>query len=88
MAFYGISERDYRERLFREFSDFCRRNQAWVISPSHQGQARVQVAEGSPLVELLAQWPRYPVVKTQNVSHRLQGGRFIPVTEIQVSLWR
>jgi hypothetical protein len=34
---YGLSEREYRDRLFRDFCDFCRKHNAWVISPSHEG---------------------------------------------------
>jgi hypothetical protein len=90
MLFYGLSERAYRERLFADFCRFCRLHGGWVVSPSHQGRAHVQIAEGSAsaLLEKLAQWPRYPVVKLPGVSHRLTHGRFISVTEIQVTLWR
>ena len=88
MLFWGLSERAYREKLFADFCGFCRQHDGWVISPSHQGQARVQVTASSPLLKLLAQWPRYPVAVMPNVSHRLQGGRFIEVQEIQVTLWR
>jgi hypothetical protein len=62
MAFY-LTERSYRERLFQDFCGFCRLHAGWMVSPSHQGRARVQIAEGSPLPEKLAQLPRYPVVK-------------------------
>jgi hypothetical protein len=86
--FWGLSDKAFREKLFADLCRFCRQNGGWVISPPNDGRAIVQVAEGSLLPELLAQWPRYPVVKLPNVSQRLQGGRFIPVTEIQVTLWR
>jgi hypothetical protein len=86
--FWGLSEKAFREKLFADLCSFCRQNGGWVISPSHQGRVVIQMAEGSPLLELLAQWPRYPVVKLPGISHRLQAGRFIPVTEIQVTLWR
>ena len=91
MAFYGIFERDYRERLFRDFASFCRKHDGWVITPSHQGLARVQVAEGAApaLLEKIAALKRYPVAISPNVSqHRLQFGRFIPVTELTCILWR
>jgi len=87
--FHGLSEREYRDRLFRDFTDFCRKHNAWVISPSHEGsRVRVQIAEGSPLLERLKQFPRYPVAILPNPSHRLSHGRFVPVREIEVQLWR
>jgi hypothetical protein len=82
------SEREYRETLFRDFVKFCRDAGAWVISPPFERRCRVLVPDGSTLLERLAELPRFPVVKLPNVSHRLQGGRFITVTEIQVTLWR
>jgi hypothetical protein len=88
MLFYGIEEKTYREKLFVDLCRFCRQNGGWVISPSHQGRAVIQMAEGSPLLELLAQWPRYPVAILPGTSHRLTHGKFVPVTEIQVTLWR
>jgi hypothetical protein len=49
----------------------------------------VQLAENSALLEKLAQLTRhYPIVKLPGTSHRLQGGRFVPVSEIVVELWR
>jgi hypothetical protein len=86
MAFLGITEREYRDRLFRDFIDFCRRHNAWVVSPSHQGRARVQIAEGSALLEKIP--PRYPVARLPGISERIQGGRMIPVAECLVTLWR
>ena len=86
--FWGLSEKAYREKLFADLCSFCRQHNAWVISPSHQGRAVIQVAEGSALLELLAQWLRFSVATLPGTSHRLQAGRFIPVTEIQVTLWR
>ena len=86
--FWGLSEKAFREKLHADLCRFCRQNGGWVISPSHQGRAVIQMAEGSPLLELLAQWPRYPVVKLPGTSHRLTHGKFVPVTEIQVTLWR
>jgi len=88
MLFYGIDEKTYREKLFVDLCKFCRKNGGWVISPSHQGRAVIQMAEGSPLLELLTQWPRFPVATLPGTSHRLTHGRFVPVTEIQVTLWR
>jgi hypothetical protein len=86
--FWGLSEKAYREKLHADFCTYCRRNGGWVTTPSGQGVARVQIAEGSPLIALLQQWPRYPVAILPNVSQRLQGGKFIEVQEIQVCLWR
>jgi len=59
-----------------------------VVTPPAEGRARCQVPDGSPLLERLAQLLRFPVVELSGISHRLQGGRFIPVTEIEVTLWR
>ena len=87
MLFYGLTERAYRERLFADFCGFCRLHGGWVISPSHQGRARVQLSENSALLERLTQLPRYPVVKLPSVSHRLTHGKFVPVQEIEVQLW-
>jgi hypothetical protein len=87
--FWGLSEKAYRERLFADFCGFCRRHNAWVISPSHEGsRARVQIAEGSPLLERLKQFPRYPVATLPGISHRLTHGHFVSVQEIEVQLWR
>jgi hypothetical protein len=88
MLFYGLTERDYRDRLHRDFVKFCRDADAWVVSAPFERQCRVLVPDGSPLLERLAQLPRYPVATMPGKSHRLHGGRFIPVTEIQVTLWR
>jgi hypothetical protein len=88
MLFYGFTEREWRERLHQEFCGFCRRHNSWVISPSHQGQARVQLAEGSALLEKLAAFPRYPVARLPGISQRIQGGRIISVAEALVTLWR
>src|SRR5215469_2333290 len=79
MLFYGLSEREYRDRLFRDFTGFCRRHNAWVITPSHQGRAVVQIAEGSELLEKIP--PRYPVARLAGISERIHGGRIIPVTQ-------
>jgi hypothetical protein len=81
-------EKTFREMLFRDFVKFCRDAGAWVVSPPFDRQCRVLVPDGSPLLERLTQLPKYPVVKLPNVSHRLQGGRFVPVSEIEVHLWR
>jgi hypothetical protein len=86
--FWGLSEKAFREKLFADFCRFCRQNGGWVISPPNDGRAVVQVTEGSPLPTLLKQWPRYLVAKMPGTSHRLTHGRFVPVTEIQVTLWR
>src|SRR5215470_13108085 len=82
------SETEYRQILFRDFVKFCRDAGAWVVSAPFERQCRVLMPQDSPLLERLAQLPKYPVVKLENLSHRLTHGRFIPVTEIQVTLWR
>jgi hypothetical protein len=81
-------EKQYREQLFRDFVKFCRDAGAWVISSPLERVCRVQMPDGSPLLERLAQLPRFPVVKLPNVSQRIQGGRFIETQEIEVELWR
>jgi len=82
-----MSEAEYRRELFRSFVKFARECNAWVVSPPFERRCRVLVPDGSDLLERLAQLPRFPVVKMPNVSQRLQGGRFIEVQEIQVTLW-
>jgi hypothetical protein len=81
-------ETQYHRALFRDFVKFCRVAGAWVISPPFDRRCRVLVPNDSPLLERLKQLPRYPVAILPGSSHRLQGGRFIPVTEVQVTLWR
>jgi len=83
-----MSEAEYRRELFRSFVKFARECNAWVVSAPFERRCRVLVPDGSDLLERLAQLPRFPVVKMPNVSQRLQGGRFIEVQEIQVTLWR
>ena len=82
-----MSEGEYRRELFKDFCRFCRDAGAWVISSPLERVCRVQMPDGSPLVERLARRPKYPVVISPGVTHRLQGGRFIEVQEIQVTLW-
>jgi hypothetical protein len=81
-------ENQYRRALFRDFVLFCRDAGAWVISTPLERQCRVQVPDGSPLLERLAQLPRFPVATLPGTSHRLTHGRFVPVREIEVQLWR
>jgi len=81
-------EKTYRNRLWHDFVKFARECGAWVVTPPAEGRVRCQMPDGSPLLERLAQLPRYPVVKLPNVSHRLTHGRFVPVREIEVQLWR
>ena len=81
-------EKAYREALFRDFVKFCRDAGAWVVSAPFERRCRVLVPDGSPLIERLAELPRYPVATLANVSHRLTHGRFVPVREIEVQLWR
>jgi hypothetical protein len=81
-------EKAYRLALWRDFVRFVRDAGAWVVTTPAQGNVRCQVPADSPLLERLAQLPRYPVVKLPSVSHRLALGRFVPVREIQVTLWR
>ena len=81
-------ETEYRRALFRDFVKFARECNSWVVSPPFDPRCRVLMPADSPLLERLAQLPKYPVVKMPNVSQRLQGGRFIEVQEIQVTLWR
>jgi hypothetical protein len=88
MLFYGLSEREYRERLHKDFCGICGLHNAWVTSPPNEGKARVQIAEGSALLEKLAAFPRYAIAKLPGVTHRLAHGRFIEVSEILVQLWR
>jgi hypothetical protein len=89
MLYWGLSEREYRAKLWNEFAAFCRQNSAWAITPPHEGRVRVQLAEGSMLLDRLAPLQKkYPVAILSNPSHRLTHGRFVPVTEIQVTLWR
>ena len=82
-----MSEGEYRRERFKDFCRFCRDAGAWVISSPLERVCRVQMPHGSPLLERLAQRPKYPVVKMPGLSQRLQGGRFIEVQEIQVTLW-
>jgi hypothetical protein len=86
--FYGLSERDYRARLHRDFCRFCRLHDGWVITPPNEGRARVQITEGSALLEKLEAFPRYPVARLPGISERLQGGIMIRVAEVLVTLWR
>jgi hypothetical protein len=81
-------ENQYHRALFRDFVAFCRDCNAWVISAPFERRCRVLVPDGSPLLERLAQLPRYPVATLPGISHRLTHGRFVPVREIEVTLWR
>jgi hypothetical protein len=83
-----MTEAEYRRELFRSFVKWARECNAWVVSAPFERRCRVLVPDGSRLLERLKQLPRYPVVILPNVSQRLQAGRFIPVQEIEVELWR
>jgi hypothetical protein len=83
-----MSEAEYRRELFRSFVAFCRDCNAWVVSAPFERRCRVLVPDGSDLLERLAQLPRYPVATIPGISHRLTHGRFVPVREIEVQLWR
>jgi hypothetical protein len=82
------SEREYREILFRDFVKMCRDCNAWVISPPFERRCRVLVPDGSTLLDRLKQLPRFPVATIPGLKHRLTHGRFVPVREIEVQLWR
>ena len=82
------NEQQYRNQLWHDFVRFVRDAGAWVVTPPAEGRARCQVPDGSPLLERLAQLPRFPVATLPGTSHRLTHGRFVPVREIQVTLWR
>jgi hypothetical protein len=86
-ALLRMSDGECHRELFKDFCRFCRDAGAWVVSSPLERVCRVQMPDGSPLLERLAQRPKYPVVKMPAVSHRLQSGRFIEVQEIQVTLW-
>jgi len=82
------SEKAYRDALWRDFVRFVRDAGAWVVTPPAEGRARCQMPDGSPLLERLAQLPRFPVATLPGMLHRLTHGRFVPVREIEVQLWR
>ena len=82
-----MTEAEYRRELFRSFVKFARECNAWVVSPPFERRCRVLVPDGSPLLERLAQLPRYPVVKLPGTVQRLQSGRFIGVSQVEVCLW-
>jgi hypothetical protein len=84
----AADEKTYRETLFRDFVKFCARCGAWVVSAPFEKRCRVLVPDGSPLLERLAELPRYPVASLPGISHRLTHGRFVRVSEIEVLLWR
>ena len=63
-------EKTYRETLFRDFVRFCRDAGSWVVTPPFERRCRVLVPDGSPLLERLAQLPRYPVATIPGISHR------------------
>jgi hypothetical protein len=86
-ALLRMSEGEYRRQLFKDFCRFCRDAGAWVVSSPLERVCRVQMPDGSPLLERLAQRPKFPVVISPGVTHRLQGGRFIEVSEVMVTLW-
>jgi len=81
-------EKQFRAELWHQFAKFARELGGFIITPPSHSPVRLQLVDGSPLLERLAQLPRYPVVKLPNVSHRLAYGRFVPVREIEVQLWR
>src|SRR6516164_3548734 len=73
------SEKSYRDHLWHDSVRLVRDAGAWVVTPPAEGQARCQVPDGSPLLERLAQLPRFPVATLPGTSHRLTHGRFVPV---------
>jgi hypothetical protein len=87
-AHLRMSENEYRREVFRSFVRYCRDAGAWVVSPPFERRCRVLVPDGSTILERLAELPRFPVVKIPGMSQRLTHGRFVPIIEIQVTLWR
>jgi hypothetical protein len=83
--------REYKEKLWDDFARFAREHGAWVVSPRNggrgDGRVRVQLAENSNLEKALEDFPRYRVTKL-GPALRLTHGRFEPVREILVTLWR
>jgi hypothetical protein len=80
-------ETEYRRALFRDFVKFARECNSWVVSPPFDPRCRVLMPDGSPLLERLAQLPRYPVVRIGKTS-RLAHGKFMDVDIVEVTLWR
>jgi hypothetical protein len=61
---------------------------AWVVSSPLERVCRVQMPDGSPLLVKLSQLSKkYPVAILPGMSQRLQGGRFVEVSEVMVTLW-
>src|SRR5262249_27886490 len=71
----ALDEKTYRARLWNEFVRYCRENNAWVVSPPHEGHVRVQPAEDSRFLERLAQLPRYPVAILPDTSQQARIGK-------------
>jgi hypothetical protein len=87
-AYLTLPEKEFRQRLWNDFAAFVKSHGGYTVSPPDHSPVRCQIPDDSPLLERLAQLPRYPVVKLPGISHRLTLGRFIEVKEALVTLWR
>jgi hypothetical protein len=80
-------EKTFHAALWDGLAKLARECNSWIVTPPGQGRVQIQMAEGSPLLERLAAFPRYPIIKFGKTS-RLAHGRFMEVDVIQVQLWR
>jgi hypothetical protein len=79
--------KEFRGKLWVKFAEFVRENGAWVITPPADGNVRVQIPDGSELLQRLAPFRKYPVAYVGEAT-RLSHGKFVRVSEYQVRLWR
>jgi hypothetical protein len=88
MLLNGFSEREYRERLWIEFSRFARSHHGYVVSRPFANPARVQVpAENTSFENAMASLPRYRLVKLGSLSSRLAHQVWQTMRELEIWLW-
>jgi hypothetical protein len=84
---YYRDEKSFRTALWHGLARLARECNAWIVTPPNEGRVRIQMAEGSPLLERLAAFPRYPIIRIGKTT-RLAHGKFMDVDIVQVQLWR
>ena len=79
-------EKTFHAALWDGLAKLARECNSWIITPPGQGKVQIQMGQGSSLLDRLAAFPRYPILKLGR-TNRLVHGKFVDVDVVQVTLW-